>query len=839
MVVGMSGVHVASFGDDELDSNLLNNLSWDFDSFSVKEDEFSAAPAMNGGRPPSLRHHQQQQQQHLPNQDNLPYYLPFSPPQSSSPSPSHHNYGWIEPHRTLSPLSRTSSPNTPSFYPPSNPPHPYNQHYVNQHHNMEPRYPSSSQRSQHPGHFQQNLHHTYPSSNQHAYHYRHSHPPPSGNSLMKSASEAAAAPPVLNGKHSPNMNGIMNGNPNVNKNINVNANANVSPDNLHVNATVNPNVNMNANTTTTVNPNVNANVNPINSPSITPSPSLNQKEFSNPNRIGAITKEGSTDLKGNANPPSQATSPPAGSNRPSFRNTVPPNGYVCKLCKIPGHWIQSCPDAPLYPIPRDPNRKITIPPDGYVCRLCSIPGHWIQNCPDAPKYPLPFHKTYPPRNAQTSPSWVSENFSDLDLSEGENQIQNTSPNTSPTPSPTPSQNQSTNGSFESPIVPLEDSSTLWMGDLEPWMNDDNLSQYFSQFGEVARVRLATYKYGVPAGYCYITFSTPKMTQTILQMLNGRLMRGTDHVFRLKLANKNGRSFSKPGYLANKSDESPPAGPIPNRIGFSNGSATSSPNLNNAPLNGPASPISGVFPSDEVPFLPRSIEKQLASSEPHHSSPVISSSSPSSPPLASSSSSPPPPLPPLGLAPMQSAITSPPMPSSVLPPLTNIVVGSNNPSGSTSNSLHGSPNLALPSVIPSNNPTVTPSVAPLIFPPIGDSYYQSDDDFLPLEEAMPYEYDGLYDYDPAGRYGPRDPSYSVFVGNLGTEIDRDYLLSVFQKRYESVIGGKVVADPFTGISKGYGFVIFGDEAEQTRAMKEMQGQLCGDRPMRINKAVRRI
>ena len=22
-----------------------------------------------------------------------------------------------------------------------------------------------------------------------------------------------------------------------------------------------------------------------------------------------------------------------------------------------------------------------LPPDGYVCRLCSVPGHWIQVCP--------------------------------------------------------------------------------------------------------------------------------------------------------------------------------------------------------------------------------------------------------------------------------------------------------------------------------------------------------------------------------------------------------------------------------------------------------------------------
>lgn len=25
-------------------------------------------------------------------------------------------------------------------------------------------------------------------------------------------------------------------------------------------------------------------------------------------------------------------------------------------------------------------RKLTIPPDGYTCSLCGIPGHWIQQC---------------------------------------------------------------------------------------------------------------------------------------------------------------------------------------------------------------------------------------------------------------------------------------------------------------------------------------------------------------------------------------------------------------------------------------------------------------------------
>lgn len=37
------------------------------------------------------------------------------------------------------------------------------------------------------------------------------------------------------------------------------------------------------------------------------------------------------------------------------------------------------------------------------------------------------------------------------------------------------------------------------------------------------------------------------------------------------------------------------------------------------------------------------------------------------------------------------------------------------------------------------------------------------------------------------------------------------------------------------SRGYGFVRFGDESDQQRALLEMQGVYCGNRPMRISTA----
>lgn len=45
----------------------------------------------------------------------------------------------------------------------------------------------------------------------------------------------------------------------------------------------------------------------------------------------------------------------------------------------------------------------------------------------------------------------------------------------------------------------------------------------------------------------------------------------------------------------------------------------------------------------------------------------------------------------------------------------------------------------------------------------------------------------------------------------------------------------MTDATTGQSRGYGFVRFSDEGDQQRALLEMQGVYCGNRPMRISTA----
>lgn len=80
-----------------------------------------------------------------------------------------------------------------------------------------------------------------------------------------------------------------------------------------------------------------------------------------------------------------------------------------------------------------------------------------------------------------------------------------------------------------------------------------------------------------------------------------------------------------------------------------------------------------------------------------------------------------------------------------------------------------------------------------------------------------------------------PDYTIFVGDLATDVTDYHLTEVFRTRYSSVKGAKVVIDRLTGRTKGYGFVRFADEGEQMRAMTEMQGVLCSTRPMRIGPA----
>ncbi|WVZ60013.1 hypothetical protein U9M48_010086 [Paspalum notatum var. saurae] len=63
-----------------------------------------------------------------------------------------------------------------------------------------------------------------------------------------------------------------------------------------------------------------------------------------------------------------------------YGGETPPQGYVCRSCGVPGHFIQHC------------SQENKTPPPGYICYRCRIPGHFIHHCPSIGDPKFDFNK---------------------------------------------------------------------------------------------------------------------------------------------------------------------------------------------------------------------------------------------------------------------------------------------------------------------------------------------------------------------------------------------------------------------------------------------------------------
>lgn len=86
---------------------------------------------------------------------------------------------------------------------------------------------------------------------------------------------------------------------------------------------------------------------------------------------------------------------------------------------------------------------------------------------------------------------------------------------------------------------------------------------------------------------------------------------------------------------------------------------------------------------------------------------------------------------------------------------------------------------------------------------------------------------------AGGYTRGGEDFSIFVGDLAPDVSDYVLQEHFRQYFPTVRSAKVITDPITGRSKGYGFVRFGSEAERDRALVDMQGQYLSSRPIRVS------
>ena len=80
-------------------------------------------------------------------------------------------------------------------------------------------------------------------------------------------------------------------------------------------------------------------------------------------------------------------------------------------------------------------------------------------------------------------------------------------------------------------------------------------------------------------------------------------------------------------------------------------------------------------------------------------------------------------------------------------------------------------------------------------------------------------------------------HSLFVGDLDQSVSDAALTSCFRSRYSSVRSAKVICDPASGRSKGFGFVRFGSLAERDEALATMTGTPVGptERAIRVSLA----
>ena len=78
-------------------------------------------------------------------------------------------------------------------------------------------------------------------------------------------------------------------------------------------------------------------------------------------------------------------------------------------------------------------------------------------------------------------------------------------------------------------------------------------------------------------------------------------------------------------------------------------------------------------------------------------------------------------------------------------------------------------------------------------------------------------------------------FSIYVCELNPSVKSDKLRDFFKDKYKSVYDAKIIIDPSTKISKGYGFVKFHDKAESERAINEMNGQIIEGKAMKTGNA----
>jgi RNA recognition motif-containing protein len=70
-----------------------------------------------------------------------------------------------------------------------------------------------------------------------------------------------------------------------------------------------------------------------------------------------------------------------------------------------------------------------------------------------------------------------------------------------------------------------------------------------------------------------------------------------------------------------------------------------------------------------------------------------------------------------------------------------------------------------------------------------------------------------------------------VADLDLTVNEESLRNFFFSNYNSVTGAKIIIDPSTKVSKGYGFVKFSDPKEYQKSVLEMNGKILNGKAIK--------
>ncbi|GMH43632.1 hypothetical protein BSKO_11554 [Bryopsis sp. KO-2023] len=99
-------------------------------------------------------------------------------------------------------------------------------------------------------------------------------------------------------------------------------------------------------------------------------------------------------------------------------------------------------------------------------------------------------------------------------------------------------------------------------------------------------------------------------------------------------------------------------------------------------------------------------------------------------------------------------------------------------------------------------------------------------------------EGDFGWQNQSQEAQRTNEYSLFIGDVAPEVNDYMLMEHFKQYFPTVKSAKVITDPLTGRSKGYGFVRFMNESECDRALHQMNGSFLSSRNIRVSPATPR-